>query len=75
VTRNPFVWGAVILSIVLLVFAVYFPPLSQVLTMVVPTSFQWLFILGMSFIPLVVVQILKQGMLFYKGTPEKRKLK
>lgn len=61
VTRNPFVWAAVILSIVLLLFAVYFPPLSRVLTMVVPTPFQWLFILGMSFIPLVVVQILKQG--------------
>jgi Ca2+-transporting ATPase len=71
VTRNPFVWGAVILSIVLLVFAVYFPPLSRVLTMVAPTSFQWLFILGMSFIPLVVVQVLKQGTLFYKGTVEK----
>lgn len=71
VTRNLFVWGAVILSIVLLVFAVYFPPLSRVLTMVAPTSFQWLFILGMSFIPLVVVQVLKQGTLFYKGTVEK----
>ncbi len=72
VTRNPFVWGAVILSIVLLIFAVYFPPLSRVLTMVVPTPFQWLFILGMSFIPLVVVQILKQGTFFYKDTQEKR---
>jgi len=49
-----------VLSIVLLIFAVYFPPLSQVLTMVVPTPFQWLFILGMSLVPLVVVQILKQ---------------
>jgi P-type Ca2+ transporter type 2C len=71
VTRNPFVWGAVILSIVLLFVAVYFPPLSRVLTMVVPTPGQWLFILGMSFIPLVVVQILKQGTLFYKETQEK----
>ncbi|WP_319575936.1 cation-transporting P-type ATPase [uncultured Desulfobacter sp.] len=60
VTRNLFVWGAVVLSIVLLIFAVYFPPLSQVLTMVVPTPFQWLFILGMSLVPLVVVQIIKQ---------------
>jgi P-type Ca2+ transporter type 2C len=72
VTRNPFVWGAVILSIVLLFVAVYFPPLSRVLTMVVPTPGQWLFILGMSFIPLVVVQILKQGKFFYKETQEKR---
>jgi Ca2+-transporting ATPase len=57
---------------VLLVVAVYFPPLSRVLTMVVPTPFQWLFILGMSLIPLVVVQILKQGAFFYKETQEKR---
>jgi Ca2+-transporting ATPase len=71
VTRNPFVWGAVILSIVLLVFAVYFPPLSQVLTMVVPTPFQWLFILGMSLIPLVVVQILKKGAFFYKDAHDR----
>jgi P-type Ca2+ transporter type 2C len=66
VTRNPFVWGAVILSIVLLFVAVYFPPLSRVLTMVVPTPFQWLFILGMSLVPLVVVQVLKKGTLFDK---------
>lgn len=71
VTGNLFVWAAVILSIVLLLVAVYFPPLSRVLTMVVPTPFQWLFILGMSFIPLVVVQILKQGAFFYKRTQEK----
>jgi Ca2+-transporting ATPase len=71
VTRNPFVWGAVILSIVLLVFAVYFPPLSQVLSMVVPTPFQWLFILGMSLIPLMVVQILKKGAFFYKDAHDR----
>jgi len=66
VTRNLFVWGAVVLSIVLLVFAVYFPPLSRVLTMVVPTPGQWLFILGMSLIPLVVVQIVKKSTFFDK---------
>ncbi len=71
VTRNPFVWAAVILSIVLLLVAVYFPPLSRVLTMVVPTSGQWLFVLGMSLIPLVVVQILKQVSFFYKDTHDR----
>jgi Ca2+-transporting ATPase len=38
--------------------------------MVVPTPGQWLFVLGMSLIPLVVVQMLKQGAFFNKGTPE-----
>jgi Ca2+-transporting ATPase len=60
VTRNPFVWGAVALSVALLLLAVYFHPLATVLRMVAPTSVQWLFVLGMSLIPLVVVQILKQ---------------
>jgi len=60
VTRNRFVWGAVALSVALLLLAVYFHPLANVLSMVAPTSGQWLLILGMSLIPLVVVQILKQ---------------
>jgi P-type Ca2+ transporter type 2C len=60
VTRNPFVWGAVALSVALLLLAVYLQPLATVLSMVAPTSGQWLFVLGMSLIPLVVVQILKQ---------------
>jgi len=60
VIRNPFVWGAVALSVALLLVAVYFHPLATALSMVAPTSGQWLLILGMSFIPLVVVQILKQ---------------
>ncbi len=60
VTRNPFVWGAVALSVALILLAVYFRPLATVLSMVTPTSGEWLLILGMSLIPLVVVQILKQ---------------
>ncbi len=60
VTRNPFVWGAVALSVALLLLAVYFQPLAGVLSMAAPTPGEWLFILGLSFVPLVVVQVLKQ---------------
>jgi len=60
VTRNPFVWGAVGLSVALLLFAVYFQPLAGVLSMAALTPGQWFFVLGMSLIPLVVVQVLKQ---------------
>ncbi|MFO8084254.1 MAG: cation-transporting P-type ATPase, partial [Desulfobacterales bacterium] len=60
VTRNPFVWGAVFLSIGLLLLAVYLQPLAKVLDMVPPTALEWGLILGMSLIPLVVVQVLKQ---------------
>jgi len=40
--------------------AVYLRPLAVVLSMVVPTPAEWLFIIGMSLIPFGVVQILKQ---------------
>jgi len=60
VTRNPFVWGAVLLSIALLLLAVYFQPLANVLSMVAPTAGEWAVILGMSLIPLGVVQVVKQ---------------
>ncbi|MDA3970293.1 MAG: cation-transporting P-type ATPase [Desulfobulbaceae bacterium] len=51
---------AVALSIALLLLAVYFHPLAKVLTLAMPTAGEWLFILGMSLIPMVVVQVLKQ---------------
>lgn len=60
VTRNPFVWGAVALSLVLLLLAVYLQPLARVLSMVIPTFGEWLLIVGMSLVPLMVVQLLKQ---------------
>jgi Ca2+-transporting ATPase len=60
VTRNPFVWGSVILSIGLLVLAVYFQPLAKVLSIVPPTTLEWGLILGMSLIPMLLVQVLKQ---------------
>ncbi len=60
VTRNPFVWGAVVLSVALLLLAAYFQPLAKVLGMVTPTAGEWAFILGMSLIPLGIVQVLKQ---------------
>ncbi|MFO8090265.1 MAG: cation-transporting P-type ATPase [Desulfatiglandaceae bacterium] len=60
VTRNPFVWGAVALSVGLLLLAVYFPPLANVLSMVTPSSGEWLLILGISLVPLGVVQVAKQ---------------
>jgi P-type Ca2+ transporter type 2C len=60
VTKNPFVWGAVALSLALLLLAVYFPPLAEVLSMVIPAPGEWMFIIGMSLIPFGVVQILKQ---------------
>ena len=59
VTRNPFVWYALGICIVLLILAVYVPGLSTILEMVRPGFQGWLLILGASVIPLIVVQIYK----------------
>ena len=60
VTRNPFVWGAVGLSISLLLLAVYFPPLAAVLDLYRLSPDQWGLVLGLSLVPLAVIQVLKQ---------------
>ena len=41
VTKNPFVWGALVLCTALLVAAVYFPGLSLVLHVVRPDTAGW----------------------------------
>lgn len=59
VTSNPFVWGAIALSIGLLLLAVYLPPLSLVLKLVDPGFQGWLLIVGMSLIPYAIGQTIK----------------
>ncbi|MHB8862329.1 MAG: cation-translocating P-type ATPase [Pirellulaceae bacterium] len=59
ITRNPFVWGAVVLCIGLLLAAVYVPGLGKVLQVVEPGRTGWLLLLGMSFVPWIVGQLLK----------------
>jgi Ca2+-transporting ATPase len=59
VTRNPFVWGALVLCTVLLLGAVYIPVLADVLRVVDPGLKGWALVLVMSLMPLIVGQILK----------------
>jgi Ca2+-transporting ATPase len=59
VTRNPFVWGALVLCVGLLLAAVYVPGLSVVLKLVNPGATGWAVVLGMSVIPLVTGQVVK----------------
>ncbi|MBN1991086.1 MAG: cation-translocating P-type ATPase [Anaerolineae bacterium] len=59
ITRNAWVWGALVLCVALLLLAVYLPVLSGVLRVVDPGLNGWLLVLGMSVLPLVVGQILK----------------
>lgn len=59
VTRNPFVWGALVLCSGLLMVAVYAPGLSLALHMVHPGKSGWFLIAGMSLVPLVIGQAWK----------------
>ncbi len=59
ITTNSWVWGALLLCLGLILSAVYIPILAQVLQLIQPGVYDWLFILGMSVIPLLIGQIIK----------------
>jgi Ca2+-transporting ATPase len=64
ITRNPWVWAAIGLCLVLLLAAVYLPGLSGLLQTRRLTTQGWFLVLGMSVIPFVVGQVLRT---FQKG--------
>ena len=59
IISNPFIWGALALCAVLLLGAVYLPPLASALEVVDPGLQGWFLIVALSFIPVTVGQILK----------------
>ena len=59
VTRNPWIWGAIVLCIGLLVAAVYVPILSEVLGTVEPGKEGWMLVLTLSLAPVLVGQTLR----------------
>lgn len=62
VTRNKWVWGALLLCIGLLVGPIFIPPMADVLHLVLPTREMWLTIFGASLAPLIVVQLVQEMM-------------
>jgi P-type Ca2+ transporter type 2C len=56
ITRNPWVWGALALSSLLLLAAMYFAPLATVMEVEVLSVDQWLVVLGGSLVPLLLGQ-------------------
>ena len=56
VTRNPWVWGALLLCTALLAVPPYLAPIAGVMHLVPPTPIMWAIILGSSAAPLVVTQ-------------------
>jgi P-type Ca2+ transporter type 2C len=59
IVRNPYVWGALGICILLLLAAVYLPVLSDVLKLHAPGAKGWLLIIGMSLVPLLVGQVIR----------------
>ncbi|MEE4310254.1 MAG: cation-transporting P-type ATPase [candidate division KSB1 bacterium] len=56
ITKNPFVWGAILLCATMLIAAVYLPGLSDILGTHQPDASEWRLIVGMSLIPLLIGQ-------------------
>ncbi|MFO7796391.1 MAG: cation-translocating P-type ATPase [Promethearchaeati archaeon] len=59
ITINKYIWGAIILSGIIILLATYLPGLSFVLKTVDPGVEGWSLILGMSLMPLILGQIWK----------------
>ena len=57
ITLNKYVWGAIILTFILLIIPVYLPFISDILGIVDPGIVGWIFIMGMSFIPFIIGQL------------------
>ena len=59
ITTNPWIWGAILVSGLLLLALMYIPPLSIVMEVVALEGYQWLMVLGASLVPLVVGQVVR----------------
>jgi Ca2+-transporting ATPase len=67
VTRNPWIWGAVIVCIGLMVVAVYVPILSKVLGTEEPGPEGWMLVLTLSLAPVIVGQSARSIGLLLRG--------
>jgi len=57
VTRNPYVWGALLLCMIIILLAVYIGPVASALKVSNPGFGGWLLIISMSLIPLIIGQV------------------
>lgn len=60
VVRNPYVWGAIVICVLLLLAAVYLPGLAVILHLGHPGYQGWLLVVGFSLAPLVVGQLIRK---------------
>jgi Ca2+-transporting ATPase len=69
VTRNPWLWGALVLCTVLVAVPPYVAPLAYVLHLVPPTAAMWGVILGMSLAPLAAIQAVTEILMWRRRRP------
>lgn len=58
VTRNPWLWGALLLCTALLAVPPYLPPMADALHLSPPTPIEWSLIFALSAVPLLVTQLI-----------------
>ncbi|MGB5256409.1 MAG: cation-translocating P-type ATPase C-terminal domain-containing protein, partial [Woeseiaceae bacterium] len=66
ITRNRWVWGALLLCLLLVLAAVYVPLLAEVLELSAPGTAGWALIVVSSFVPLVLAPIVRGSRLRQK---------
>lgn len=59
ITRNSYVWGALVLCVGLLLLAIYIPSIASVLQVSPPSLYGWGTVLAMSLVPLILGQFKK----------------
>ncbi|MEA2070119.1 MAG: HAD-IC family P-type ATPase [Asgard group archaeon] len=57
ITTNKYMWGGIVLSIILLLAGTYIPGLNDILHITNPGFYGWLMIIGMSLLPLIIGQL------------------
>ena len=57
--RNWYLYGAMALSLIILLLLVFIPPVAQFLSLQIPSKNEWLVIIALSLVPLVVVELYK----------------
>jgi Ca2+-transporting ATPase len=57
--HNPYLLGAFVISLLLLILAVYWSPLQKILGTVALSGRSWLLIFGLSFVNIIIIEIIK----------------
>jgi Ca2+-transporting ATPase len=60
ITQNPYVWGALVLSVGMLLLVIYVPFLANLLQLSRPGLSGWLLVLGLSLLPLIIGQVVQE---------------